>query len=73
MTAAQNGQTEVVEQLMMGRADPNGEADHGFRPLHRAAAAGSSIYWHSNLVTSSDWLRMLVPKRSNCIYHIQTL
>ena len=35
MAASQSGQAEVVENMIMHGADPDAEADHGVRPLHR--------------------------------------
>ena len=35
LAAAQNGQTEVVDELIKSGANPDAEADHGVRALHR--------------------------------------
>ena len=36
-------------------------------------SSSSSIYWHSNLVTSADWLRMLAHVQTLTYAHISVL
>ena len=54
MSAAHRGQSEVIDLLLLNSADPNAESDHGFLPLHRAAAAGHE-----------DTVRVLLKGRAN--------